>query len=258
MKTLVKFIYESPDIPEMVELREKYSLEDVIADKEKDFEKFIALRNWVQTRWEVHGYDQISEKNNSLKILEAASEGKLFQCWYYATVFVQCATSLGFKARRLAIGINPACVRPGNTGHIISEIWSEDLQKWIVMDADMNGHYEFHGIPQGALDIHNFWVSHGLQYIEYIQGTPIPKMISKYTPEQKASEFVFGAYDVIDYYFKLHMELRNNWFSSDKGTEPDAISWIDPHHPDYPDKVGKIIDNVLWTDDPEMFKGLLT
>jgi len=254
----ISFIYESPDIPEMVELREKYSLEEVIAGEEKEVDKFIALRNWVQTRWEIHEYDQITEKNNSLKILEAASEGKLFQCWYYATVFVQCATSLGYKARRLAIGINPACIRPGNTGHIIAEIWSDELKKWLVMDADANCHYERDGIPQSALEIHNIWVTHQLQKVKYIQGTPIPKMISKYTPEKKASEFVFTAYDVIDYYFKIHMELRNNWFSSDKGTEPGAISWIDQYHPDYPDKVGKIIDSVLWTDNPEMFKGLLT
>lgn len=253
MKTSEMFIYESPDIPEMVELREKYSLEKVISRKKNEFDKFIALRKWVQKQWRIHGYDQIPEKNDSLKILEAAGKGKLFQCWYYATVYVQCATSLGFKARRLGIGINPVCVRPGNTGHIVSEIWSEDLKKWIIMDADANCHYECDRVPQGALEIHNIWVSHQLQKIKYIQGSPVPKMISKFNPEKKASQFVFGAYDILDYYFKIQMELRNNWFSSDKGTKPGAISWIDKYHPDYSDKVGKVIDNVLWTDNPEMF-----
>ncbi len=80
-------------------------------------------------------------------------------------------------------------------------------------------------------------------------------MISKFTPEKKASQFVFGAYDIIDYYFKIHMELRNNWFSSGKRTKPGAICWIDKYHPDYPEKVGKVIDNVLWTDNPDIFLG---
>lgn len=257
MKISDLFVYESPDHPDMKLLREKYFLDEVVKGEKEEIQQFIALRSWVQTRWEIHGYDQISEKNNSLKILQAASEGKLFQCWYYATVFVQCATSLGFKARRIAIGIHPACIRPGNIGHIVAEIWSERLQKWIVMDAASNSHYECNGIPQGALEIHNTWVTHRLQDIKYIQGEPVPKMIAQYTPEQKAMQFVSGAYDWIDFYFQIHMELRNNWFSEEEFVEkennPFRISWIDRYHPEYSRKVGKIIDRVLWTDDPKLF-----
>lgn len=250
----IMFKYESSDISEMVELREKYSLDEIIAGKRSDLDKFIALRNWVQTRWEKHGYDQIEEKSDSLKILEAAAKGKLLQCWYYATVLVQCATSLGFKARRLGIGIYPTVVRPGNTGHIIAEIWSDELGKWVVMDADMNCHYEsLDGVPLGALEIHDIWVSQRLQTIKYIQGEPVPKMISKYTPEEKSMEFVFGAYDAIDYYFQLKMELRNNWFSSTEKTNPATVYFIDEFHPDYTEKVGKVIDDVLWTDDRTLF-----
>ncbi len=248
-----EFIYESPDVPKMVELREKYQLKAVIAGKTTELEQFTALLSWVQTRWSEHGSDQITETNDSLKILEAAADGMNFQCWYYATVFVQCATALGFKARRLKVTIHPALKRTGNTGHIIAEIWSNDYQKWLVMDGDMNAYYKINGIPASALEIHHIWINQQLDKIEYIQLLPVPKMIAKQTPEQRAREFVFGAYDVIDYYFQLQIVMRNNWFSADKENSPAGLAWIDKFHPEYTKRVGKIIDDVLWTDNPELF-----
>jgi len=243
------FIHESSDIPEMIELREKYQLKKIISNAKTEFEKFIKLRSLVQQCWKYHGYDQVPEKNNSLKILEAAEKGRNFECWYYATVFVQCAVSLGFKARRLGIGIHPSVERPGSTGHIVAEIWSNEFQKWIVMDADINAHYEKDGVPLNALELHNLWVTQRLGDIKYIQGKPVPKIISKYTPEEKATKFVFGAYNVVDYYFRLQVEMRNNWFSSGEATKPfTGIAWIDKYHPSYSERNGKIIDNVFWTD----------
>jgi hypothetical protein len=179
-----------------------------------------------------------------------------FQCWYYATVFVQCATALGYKARRLGVGIHPAIKRPGNNGHIIAEIWSEEYRKWVVMDGDMNAYYKIGGIPAGALELHNIWISQQLHNVEYIQLTPVPAMVSRFSPEEKATEFVFGAYDVIDYYFQIKLSLRNNWFSSDAAidtsTEPVAIALVDKVHPDYAEKAGKVIDKVLWLDNADM------
>ena len=247
------FIHENPEIPEMVQLREKYKLQEIISREKNEFARIIALRSWVQQAWKRHGHDQIPEKNNALKILEAARQGKNFQCWHYATVFVQCAVSLGFKARRLNIGIHPAVKRPGNTGHIVAEIWSSEFNKWIVMDADMNAHYAQNGIPLNALEIHQAWISQQLGDIKYIQGNPVPAMIAEKTPAQLASKFVFGAYNVMDYYFKIQIEMRNNWFSSRKEAKPiAAIAWIDKYHPEYSKNVGRVIGNVLWTDNPKL------
>lgn len=253
-KKHIRFIHESPDISEMRELRERYQLEKIISEKKNEFDQIISLRNWVQKCWKCHGYDQIPEKNSALKILEAAGKGKIFQCWHYATVFVQSAVSLGFKARRLSIGIHPNVSRVGNNGHIIAEIWSSEYKKWLVMDPDMNAHYEIGGVPATALEIHNSWVRQSLSDVKYIQGEPTPQMISKYSPEEKGMEFVFGAYDAVDYYFRFQVEMRNNWFSSQEPVKPIAyIAWIDKYHPAYSERVGKVIDHVYWTNATKEF-----
>jgi hypothetical protein len=49
------------------------------------------------------------------------------------------------------------------------------------------------------------------------------------------------------------VELRNDWFSSEKKSNPVALYFIDEFHPDYHEKVGKVIDKVLWTDDRSVF-----
>ncbi len=107
-------------------------------------------------------------------ILDALDQGIHFHCYYHAKLFCQCAEALGYPAR-IAGGrmLNIEQTSPdlhGNNGHEVAEVWSNTLRKWILIDCDMNAHYECNGIPMSLSEICN--VSHGMieERVELVLG----------------------------------------------------------------------------------------
>jgi hypothetical protein len=50
------------------------------------------------------------------------------------------------------------------------EAWSNQLDKWVVMDADYNVHFERHGVPMSALEIHDALVGEGMVGVRTVLG----------------------------------------------------------------------------------------
>ena len=180
--------YEDPDRRELRQLRERYRLDDVIAKAKTEFGQMVALRNWVQGRW-AHGGNFKDHKpyipaHNALTILAAAEQGVRFHCAYFATVYIQCLLSLGWQARRLFVrskfeGIPiPSLPGHGHIGHRISEVWSNQYRKWILMDADLNVHYKHGGVPLCAFEIRSLCLAGKTERINIIQGKPLPPQIT--------------------------------------------------------------------------------
>ena len=104
IKSRYPFVYESCDEPRLAELRRRHKLDEVVKDAKTEFGKFVLLRDWVKSRW-AHGWDE-SKATDTLDgsaLLEDAERGLEFCCGSYVLVFVQCALSLGYRARRLGI-----------------------------------------------------------------------------------------------------------------------------------------------------------
>lgn len=262
IKSRHPFRYESFATPELSKLRKKYRLEKVITGKKTEFDKILALRNWVHSQWD-HGWSFKEQKPvlplcSTLRILEEAQKGIEFHCAYYSTVFIQCALSLGFQARRLSIYKDISHIpiaelhRQTNIGHYLAEIWSNDFQKWILIDTDMNAHYEEKNIPLNAWEVREAWVTGRWKEVRLIQGKPPPAYVTKpakYTPEQHKLFKVFTKYKAMDYYYHLGIEMRNDWFSSDE--ESLRLIWADPHSPpvliEHPDHPNTAVHDVIWT-----------
>jgi hypothetical protein len=68
-------------------------------------------------------------------------------CTHYGAVMAGCASALGWVARVVVID-----------HHCLAEVWSEELQKWILEDAGPQRHfdatYEVGGEPLNALELH--------------------------------------------------------------------------------------------------------
>ena len=74
---------------------------------------------------------------------------------------MQCLQALGFVARYSGIGKTATewqGLGEGNVGHSTIEVYSHDWHKWIMLDADMNVHFERNDTPLSALEIHHAWV----------------------------------------------------------------------------------------------------
>ena len=225
----------------LVELREKYELDAVIAGGRTEFEQMLMLKEWVRNRWD-HGWSREPEARNALEILEAAEMGSDFNCGYYSITMMQSLLALGFVARRAGIAKTQTewmALDEGNIGHSVPEVYSHDFHKWILLDADMNVHYELDGLPLSVLEIHRAWVGGRWSEVKMVTGAkPFRRtektssgLLSVYDTidEHDASGWVFKSNNVGDYYANASVYLGNTHHSR-SGLMP-MLHWIDERTP---------------------------
>jgi hypothetical protein len=147
------FEYENPFHPRLRELRTKYKLDEVVKGSRTEFEKILKLKSWVAGQWDWHipqpenGYI----KWDAIKILQ--SNGGY--CLHYSIVLMQVLQSFGFNAR--VINANYAVWG----GHEMTEVWSNDFGKWIVLDANFDTYFanKETGVPLNTLELHNLFLA---------------------------------------------------------------------------------------------------
>ena len=237
--------YGDPRAPRTVQMREQYGLDEVVSGFATEFEAQCALRRWVRSRWD-HGWSlKFAEVEDALDILQAAEAGEKFTCGFYARVFVECARSLGWVARLLSIGVQD-CGFPrghdvGNVGHAVPEIWSNDLRKWVLLDPDLNVHYERDGVPLSGLEIHDAWLSHEHESVTVVQDEPAftpptgdhPLLVRQLMPnmehfDEREAQFYcrrFVRYGAMDYYARLNI---GRWTWLDRRCLPTFVQHFEP------------------------------
>ena len=237
---IVKSSYEydyQPRDDMLVELREKYELDAVVSGGRTEWQQMLLLKEWVRNRWD-HGWSREPEARNALEILEAAAGGSDFNCGYYSITMMQSLLALGFVARRAGIAkaqTDWMALDEGNIGHSIPEVYSHDFHKWIMLDADMNVHYELDGVPLSVLEIHRAWVTRRWNEVKMVTGAKPFKRTEKTSSgllsvydtldEHDASGWVFRTNDVGDYYAHASVYLGNTHHSR-RGPMP-MLHWID-------------------------------
>lgn len=111
-----------------------------------DIQAFGDILSWVHTRWKHDG--KLSPGTMStLAILQAAESGRSFSCIEYSKVFADILHSFGYVCR--VIGVTDSNIAYGGMGvsHTLCEAWSDELNKWIVIDPQFgymiqrNGQY---------------------------------------------------------------------------------------------------------------------
>lgn len=230
------FSYQAPDAM-LTELREKYKLDNVIAAGQSEFDQVLLLREWVHTRWK-HGWSREPGPYNALDILAAVEAGHDFNCGYFAITLMQCLLSLGFVARNLSI-CKPAsewmAEDEGNIGHSIVEFWSHQYHKWILLDPDLNVHYERDGVPLSVLEIHRAWVTRCWDEVSMLTGVVPFRVTDKAVSgagttfanlDNETAEFqIFGWHEVGDYYSHVTLQMRNTQHSIEASAP--TLNWVD-------------------------------
>lgn len=119
--------------------------------KASAWETAKALLAWVHTRWE-HANDHV-EDPDALDVLARVDAGERFACVEYSIVLSQALNAVGIPGRRLDLRQANHHVGVGR-GHVVSEGWIDDLDRWVVLDGQ-NGAYwtDRDGEPLGALEL---------------------------------------------------------------------------------------------------------
>lgn len=156
------FQNEMPTHPALQELRKKYHLDKIVEGAHSEWEKIKLLQNWVAGLWEWHMPDpELPDMVtwDAREILSTAdSMGKPKKiggfCLYYDIVFVQACQSLGIAAR--IVNINYSVMG----GHEVSEVWSRDYGKWVMIDAQFDNIYydKKTKVPLSVLELHRVFL----------------------------------------------------------------------------------------------------
>ena len=155
-----RFKFDSSANPKLKELRERYNLEAVIAPGKDEFDRQVLLMDWTHQQFKKFG--QLSTKaKGALEILKAIEDGHSFFCAQYAEVLVSSAASLGWVDRPLALRRHQGVAKAGgSTEHSVTEIWSNQHRKWVMLDPTSNMYLEKNGVPLNAWEIRQEWFYH--------------------------------------------------------------------------------------------------
>lgn len=128
--------------PRLLELRQREKIDEVVAPGGTQFEKIVLLRRWARRQWDSGPQPFYYPAWDALEILDLARRrGNKAFCAQYAVLFLQSARSLGLHARYLDLG------------HFIASVWSDEYDRWVVMDPTNDLHYESGGEPMGDLEL---------------------------------------------------------------------------------------------------------
>ncbi|MCH7726334.1 MAG: hypothetical protein IH991_07645 [Planctomycetes bacterium] len=148
-------------------LLDTYPIRKVVDAEKTEFKKMVALTIWTKKQW-IHGREMDkwldpARRKNAVEILKKAHLGGRFNCLYYSTVLSTCGIAVGYRARRVCID-----------GHVVSEFWSKERKKWIMLDSDANVHFELQGVPMSSYELHQAVLKKKISDVKMIQHKPLP------------------------------------------------------------------------------------
>lgn len=144
------FRYQPYEEPRLSELRRKYRLDDVTAPATTEFEAMVLLRNWTRSRFRRGDYQPNTDNFDALEVLdrnsrdhgEPYSPGRhMDPCVFFPTLYCQVLLSMGHQARMVS------------AEHGMAEVWSNQFRKWVLMDAELNHHFEKDGVPLNMVEL---------------------------------------------------------------------------------------------------------
>jgi len=147
---------ESLHEPLLREFREEFPFERIYRGAKDEFEALVNLRHMVRNVWfpsrpkpaflKKYGFWQCNRLN------------QYWFCTHLSRMFVMSATALGIPARIINVA-RKASLHGNCAGHMVADLWSNKLQKWVYMDPLFDFHYEnVDGEPLDLLEArHLFW-----------------------------------------------------------------------------------------------------
>ncbi len=153
------FAYQEMDEPKVARLRNDYSLTRFRTDP--DFLGLVLLKDWLVGRF-IHGVAPVGlcfNNFDALSLLGRLHQNATLDCGAFSYTYVQCVVALGAQARVVLLQ------DPHGNGHVVSEVWSNQWGKWIVMDVDHNVYYRRGAEPLNALELHDAFLNRTYQGI---------------------------------------------------------------------------------------------
>jgi hypothetical protein len=187
--------YEPFGSPRLDELRLREGLDAIVAGATDEFGQMLLLKNWVAQQWE-DGLPDPYPPWDAIVVLDWIRGGLTGGfCAQYAQVLLQSLAALGWTARYVEIGTND-----NPYAHFVLEVWSNQFNKWILLDADYNVHFERDSVPMSALDVHDAVVRSDMAGVVAVTGRRADE-----TPDLQVARWPLHTAELY-YYLRVHLK----------------------------------------------------
>ncbi|UFS69143.1 hypothetical protein LPW11_14715 [Geomonas sp. RF6] len=193
----IPFVYESSRAEYLLELLQRFRLRHLVSSGATEYDRMLILFRWIGTRWD-HGTDPVPggvATGSPADIIVSGERGRRFWCEVCARVTVQTATALGWPARLVTASSDGYVWE-----HALAEVWSNQFNKWFLVDTDYNLVYEAGGIPLSAYEL----CHRGVQ----LKKEGLLK-VRTFAPLKPSLREV----DLLHLYRYVHLDMRNDWLS---------------------------------------------
>lgn len=207
-----RFRYQTHDEPRLHELRRKYRFDEVVAPATTEFEAMVLLRNWARSQFRRNDFQPDLDQFDALAYLDRNWRDRgeahnrtihLDPCEFFPLLCAQVLVSMGYTARLVSLNDH------GNV-----EVWSNQFRKWVVLDAELNLHYEKDGIPLNMVELLEENYAEKPSRVEIIRGeqtsgdenTTMVFLKLEVLPVETALKWYNAPLDVVT--------LRNDWMSN--------------------------------------------
>ena len=148
----LKFWYEQNIKNEYLNLlRSRYPIDSIANTTKTDTQKTLKILNWVHNQWQHNGNNE-PKKNDAISILEEVKEGKNFRCVEYGIVATACLNAIGLQARTLGLKTKDVETQQSGAGHVLLEVFLNDLKKWVLIDGQWDAMPVMNGVPLNAVE----------------------------------------------------------------------------------------------------------
>ncbi len=149
----ISFAYSNAsDNPYLRKLLDEYPIVDISSSPMNDLDKVMQISSWVNSLWD-HDGDHAAEQEDALYILEQVKKGERFRCVEYGIVTAACLNAIGLPARLLYLKTENAESAPYAAGHAVTEVYLKDMDKWVMVDPQMDAMVFLDGTPLHAIEI---------------------------------------------------------------------------------------------------------
>jgi hypothetical protein len=160
--------YEDLSSPKFKALKEKYQLDTIFHGETDELKRILLLRDWIRKIIPINDPGPHPGDGSCESILDYALKGNGYHCGHYMVVQNAVMNAYGYVTRCLGAGPGGQDGEEGHHG--INEIWLNTYQKWFLLDAKYNSHFEKNGIPLSALEVREEYLKNKAADIKRVKG----------------------------------------------------------------------------------------
>lgn len=153
-----------------------------------ELELCTTLMDWVNKQWVHDGWNNAGSLK-SIEILCNAKKGERYRCVEYGKVLSDILKSMGIVSRVVSLQSEDVAYGGAGSGHVASEVWINEFNKWVFMDPQYNMWFLYKNKPLSYYDLYTLKKEFdnkrgsGLERAQMMTGR-------KFAPKDKSREYL--------------------------------------------------------------------